>query len=319
VGYSVVLLALISVAGFFMIELPPGDYLTMYIEELRSRGDTSAEEQIDILRARYGLDKPVYERYWTWITNFVQGDFGRSFYYEREVKDLIGQRLALTVALTMATMIIQWAIAIPVGIYAATHQYSLGDQITSAVSFMALGTPNFLLALVVLFVASYYFNQSVGGLFSREYIDAPWSVGKVVDLLKHLWLPAVIIGLSGTAGLIRIMRSNLLEVMRKPFVLAARAKGLPERRVIIKHAVRMAINPLVSILGMSLPNIISGAALTAIVLNLPTTGPMFTQALQHQDMYLAGTFLVFLSAMLVLGNLLSDVALAWVDPRIRYD
>ena len=317
--YSVAMLAVISVVGFLMIELPPGDYLTMYVMQLQERGDKSAEMRLEELRVRFGLDKPLYQRYWIWITHFVRGDFGRSFQYERGVNELIGQRLALTFALTLATMILTWLMAIPIGIYSATHQYSLGDQIFTTISFVGLGTPGFLLALIVMFIAVFYFNQSVGGLFSHEFIDAPWSVAKILDLLKHLWLPALITSVSGTAGLIRIMRANLLDVLGQPFVLAARARGLKERTVILKHAVRIAINPLISIMGMSLPNLISGAALVAIVLNLPTTGPMFLKALQMQDMYLAGTFLMFLTIMLVVGNLLADIALVWVDPRIRYD
>jgi peptide/nickel transport system permease protein len=294
---SIVLLSVVSVVGFAVIQLPPGDYLTMYMMELRSRGDQSAEKHIEELRARYGLDRPIYVQYWIWITHFVRGDFGRSFKYELSVSGLIGQRLALTVALTLATMLLTWLIAIPIGTYSATHQYSVLDQIFTSISFVGLGTPGFLLALILLFISAFYFDQSIGGLFSPEFVDAPWSLAKVIDLLKHLWVPALITSVSSTAGLIR----------------------LKERVVVLKHAVRIAINPLISIMGMSLPNLISGAAMVAIVLNLPTAGPLFLEALQSQDMYLAGTFLVFLTVMLVIGNLLADIALAWVDPRIHYD
>jgi peptide/nickel transport system permease protein len=319
VFYSVVLLSVVSVVGFAVIQLPPGDYLTMYMMELRSRGDQSAEKHIEELRARYGLDRPIYVQYWIWITHFVRGDFGRSFKYELSVSGLIGQRLALTVALTLATMLVTWLIAIPIGTYSATHQYSILDQIFTSISFIGLGTPGFLLALILLFISAFYFDQSIGGLFSPAFVDAPWSLAKVIDLLKHLWVPALITSVSSTAGLIRIMRANLLDILGQPFVLAARAKGLKESVVVLKHAVRIAINPLISIMGMSLPNLISGAAMVAIVLNLPTAGPLFLEALQFQDMYLAGTFLVFLTFMLIVGNLLADIALAWVDPRIHYD
>jgi peptide/nickel transport system permease protein len=317
--YAIVMLVMVSIIGFLVIQLPPGDYLTVHLMELEARGDHSARMYIEELRARYGLDRSIYEQYWIWITHFVRGDFGRSFKYERSVKELIGQRLALPVALALTTMLFPWVIAIPIGIYSATHQYSLADQIFTTISFIGLGTPGFLLALVLLFVSAFYLHHSIGGLFSQEFRDAPWSLAKFIDLLKHLWIPALITSVSGTASLIRIMRGNLLDILGQPFILAARAKGLKERVVILKHAVRMAINPLVSIMGMSLPNVISGAALVSIVLNLPTAGPLFLDALQAQDMFLAGTFLMFLTIMLVIGNFMADIALAWVDPRIRYD
>jgi peptide/nickel transport system permease protein len=317
--YAIVLLFGVSIIGFAVIQLPPGDYLTMYVMELRARGDQSALNHLEELRARYGLDKPAYVQYWIWITHFVQGDFGRSFKYQRPVGEMIGQRLLLTVVLTIATMFLTWVIAVPIGIYSATHQYSFADQVATTISFVGLGTPGFLIALILLFISSYYFGQSVGGLFSPEFANAPWSLARVVDLLKHLWVPALITGVSGTAGLIRIMRANLLDTLGQPFVLAARARGLRERAVVLKHAVRIAINPLISIMGMSLPDVISGSAMVSIVLNLPTTGPLFVEALQYQDMFLAGSFLIFLTVMLIVGNLLADLALAWADPRIRYD
>ncbi len=317
--YTIVMLAAVSVVGFFVIELPPGDFLTQRIEELSARGDRSAELMIEELRLRYGLDKPLYERYWIWITHFVRGDFGRSFHYERAVKELIGERIALTVLLTLASMIFTWLIAIPIGIYSATHQYSFGDQLFTFISFFGIGTPGFLLAILVMFIAVFFFDKSVGGLFSADMVYAPWGWPKIKDLLNHLWLPALIAAVNGTGGLIRIMRGNLLDILGQPFVEAARAKGLKESTVIFKHAVRIAINPLITILGMELPNLISGATLVSVVLNLPTIGPMFVDALQRQDMYLAGTFLMFLAIMLVAGNFLADLALAWADPRIRYD
>ncbi|NPV78827.1 MAG: ABC transporter permease [Firmicutes bacterium] len=317
--YSIPLLIMVSIIGFLVIQLPPGDFLTIRITELEARGDYSARLYIDQLKARYGLDKPIWLQYWIWISNFVRGDFGYSFRYERPVSELVGERIALTVTLSVVTMIFTWVIALAIGIYSATHQYSIGDRIFTFLGFIGLSIPGFLLALILMFVAVFYFDQSVGGLFSPKYVDAPWNLAKILDMLKHIWIPVIIIGMSGTAGLIRVMRGNLLDILGQQYILTARAKGLKERIVVFKHAVRVAINPLISMAGMSLPGIISGETLTSIVLNLPTTGPLFLTALQTQDMFLAGTFLMFLAMMLVLGNLLADFALAWADPRIRYD
>jgi peptide/nickel transport system permease protein len=319
-GYSLMMTVLVSFVGFLIIELPPGDFLTQKLADLQARGDKSAELRINEYRSRYGLDKALLERYVLWATNFIKGDFGESFEFERPVADLIGQRLWLTVALAVATLILTWIIAIPIGVYSAVNQYSLGDQIFTTLSFIGLGMPGFLFALIVLFIAVIYFDQDIGGLFSQEYRDAPWSFAKLVDLLKHLWLPALISCVTGTAGLMRIMRGNLLDTLGQPFVEAARARGLKNRLVTWKHAVRIAINPLIVILGSeAIPNIIIGSALVSIVLNLPTIGPLFVRALQRQDMYLAGTCLVFFTILLLAGNLLADIALAWADPRIRYD
>ena len=320
VAYACVMVVLVSFVGFLIIELPPGDFLTQKLAELQARGDRSAELRIAEYRARYGLDKPLLTRYWIWVTHFVRGDFGESFRYERPVKDLLKQRLMLTAVLAIATLAVTWIIAIPIGVYSAVHQYSPGDQLFTTISFIGLGMPGFLLALIVLFFAAVILKQDIGGLFSREYQDAPWSLGKVIDLLKHLWIPAVIGSVTGAAGLIRIMRGNLLDTLGQPFVEAARARGLPNRTVVWKHAVRVAINPLIVILGSeALPSIIGGNALVAMVLNLPTTGPLFVEALQTQDMYLAGTGLVFYTIFLLIGNLLADLALAWADPRIRLE
>jgi peptide/nickel transport system permease protein len=319
IGYSIVLLVLVSFVGFLIIDLPPGDFLSIKIAQLEARGDRSAAQQIDALKVRYGLDKPILERYWIWATNFVRGDFGESFKYERPVSSLISERLALTVVLSLTALIVTWAIAIPLGVYAATHQYSKTDQLIGTLAFLGLGVPDFLLALVVLFVAAFVFNVDIGGLFSREYVDAPWSLGKAFDLLKHLWLPAIIIGVTHTAGLMRIMRGNLLDVLGMPFVQAARARGLAEGTVIRKHAVRVAINPLITILGTSLPALIGGEALVSIVMNLPTMGPLFVEALQSQDSFMAGTSIVFFTFLLLAGNLLADILLAVVDPRIAYN
>lgn len=310
-------LFLVSIISFIVINLPPGDFLTVTITELQAQGDIGARERLRALTERFGLDRPMYEQYFIWITNFVQGDFGRSFEHEREVSELIGDRILLTVILAMSTVIFTWIIAIPIGIYAARRQYSIGDNILSFIGFIGLATPSFLLALILMYVSVVYFGQSPGGLFSPEYAHAPWSVARVFDLISNIWIPIVILGISGTAGLIRIMRGNLLDALGQAFVRTARAKGLRERIVVYKHAVRVAINPLITIAGMQLPVIISGEAIVANILNLPTMGPMYLRALMVQDMHLAGTMLVFMALLLLIGNLLSDIGLAMADPRIR--
>ena len=318
--YMMVMVVLVSFVSFLIIELPPGDFLTQKLQELQARGDRSAETRIEEYRARYKLDQPLMERYLNWITNFVKGDFGESFEFERPVRQIIGQRAFLSVILAVASITIVWCLAIPIGVYSATHQYSLGDQIITTLSFLGLGMPGFLLALLVLFFAMMVLNQEVGGLFSREFQDAPWSFARVIDLLKHLWVPALVSAVTGTAGLVRIMRGNLLETLGQPFVEAARARGLKGRTVVWKHAVRVAINPLIVILtSEALPSIVAGDALVGTVLNLPTVGPLFVRALQVQDMFLAGTVLVFIVLMTMIGSLIGDLMLAALDPRIRLD
>ncbi len=320
IGYSIVMLVLVSFVGFIIIELPPGDFLTQRLSELEARGDRSAEQRIEEYRIRYGLDVPLLPRYVKWATNFVRGDFGESFQFERPVRQLVVQRFWLTVILAIATILIVWALAIPIGVYSASHQYSFGDQFFTTISFIGLGVPGFLLALLIVYVVWQTSETEIGGLFSQEYRDAPWSPAKVVDLLKHLWIPALIGSVTGTAGLIRIMRGNLLETLGQPFIESARARGLKDGVVTWKHGVRMAVTPLIVILGSeALPNIIVGNALVAIVLNLRTIGPLFVTALQKQDMYLAGTTLVFFTVILLVGTLLADLTLAWMDPRIRLD
>jgi peptide/nickel transport system permease protein len=316
--YMMVMVVLVSFVSFLIIELPPGDFLTQKLEQLQARGDRSAAQRIDEYRARYKLDQPVLTRYWNWITHFVTGDFGESFQFERPVREVIGQRALMTVILSLATITLVWCLAIPVGVYSATHQYSLGDQVVTTISFLGLGMPGFLLALLVLFFAMMVLKVEVGGLFSREFIDAPWNWDRIVDLLKHLWIPALISSVTGTAGLVRIMRGNLLETLGQPFVEAARARGLKAGKVTWKHAVRVAINPLIVILtSEALPSIVAGDALVGTVLNLPTIGPLFVQALQVQDMFLAGTVLVFIVLMTMIGSLIGDLTLAALDPRIR--
>ncbi|MEA3345004.1 MAG: ABC transporter permease [Chloroflexota bacterium] len=312
-------LIIISIIGFVIIKLPAGDYLSYYIAHMEAQGFTGVEDVVQHLKQRYGLDQPAWKQYFIWITNFVQGDFGESFAYRKPVRELIGQRLMLTVTLSISTLILTWAIAIPIGIYSATHQYSLSDNIFTVIGFIGLAMPNFLLALVLLVISAMQFGKVPSGLFSPAFEEAPWSFAKVLDMLSHMWIPVIVIGTAGTASLIRIMRGNLLDILNQPYVQTARTKGLKERVVILKHAVPLALHPLIMQLGMTLPSIISGAAITSIVLSLPTAGPLYLTALQEEDMYLAGSFLVLISLLLVIGNLLADIALALMDPRIRYE
>jgi peptide/nickel transport system permease protein len=318
--YAIIMLIVVSFVSFVIISLPAGDFMDQKIAELEARGDRSASQRVDEYRERYGLDKPMLEQYWLWISNFVKGDFGLSFAYDRPVRELLGQRLWLSLAISITTLIITWGIAIPIGVYSAVNQYSLGDQIFTTIAFIGLGIPGFLLALIVLYVAIVVLGQDVVGLFSQEYVDAPWSLAKVWDLMKHMWVPALIGAVTGTAGTIRIMRGNLLDTFGQPFIEAARARGLKHRRVVWRHAVRMAITPLIVILGTeAFPNILAGNILVEVVLGLPTIGPLYIQALLTQDMYTAGTILVLIVFLLLLGNLLSDLALAWIDPRVRLE
>ena len=319
-GYALIMVVLVSFVSFVIIKLPPGDFLTQKVAQLRARGDRSAEDKVDQYRIRYGLDRPFLEQYWGWASKFVKGDFGESFEFERPVKDMLGERLTMTVILALATLVVTWALAIPLGVYSAVKQYSVGDQIITTISFIGLGMPGFLLALLILYFAIVVLGQEATGLFSQNYVDAPWSIGRFVDLLKHLWIPALVSAVTGTGGLIRIMRGNLLDTLGQPFIEAARARGLKNNTVIWKHAVRIAINPLIVILGSeAIPNIITGNALVSIVLNLPTIGPMFVESLRKLDMFMAGTCIVFFTMLLLIGNLLADLALAWADPRIRLE
>ena len=310
----------ITMISFVIIQLPEGDYLDRKIQQLEEQyGDSSSLARVEELRVRYGLDQPMPVRYAKWIWGFVRGDFGESFEYEREVNELIWERLAFTVLISVASLLFTYAVAIPLGIYSATHQYKWSDHLLTFLSFVGMSLPAFLVALALMVFAFEVFGVPLFGLFSSYYEGAPWTWGKFTDLLKHLWIPVVVVGLNGTAGLMRIMRGNLLDVLGQPFVLTARAKGLAERVVVFKHAVRIAVNPLISILGMSLPTILSGSAIVSIVLGLPTVGPLLLRSLLSEDIYLAGTLITMLSVLLVAGNLLADIALAWVDPRIRYE
>ena len=313
------LILIISVISFVIIELPPGDFVTMRIIELEQTGTRVDDDEIARLTEQYGLDKTLVERYALWAWNIIRrGNLGRSFQWEQPVTQVIGERIALTMSISLLTLIFIWMVAIPIGIYAATHQYSLGDYVFTFFGFIGISVPGFLLALVVMYLAFTQLGISVTGLFSPEFADAPWSIAKLLDMLPRLWVPVLVIGLTGTASLIRVMRSMLLDELRKQYVVTARAKGVAERTLLFKYPVRIAINPLISTIGWLLPFIVSGEALVSIVLNLPTTGPVLLRALLFQDMYLAGSLVMILSVLTVIGTLISDVMLAWVDPRIRY-
>ncbi len=310
-------LLIISMLVFVIIQLPPGDYLESYIAELQSQGESVDEQKIQFLREEYGLDKPLLHQYWYWLIGMLQGDFGYSFEYNLPVSEVVGDRLFLTVLISIATILFTWLVAFPIGIYSATHQYSWGDYGLSTLGFLGLATPNFLLALVMLYFANVYFGTSIGGLMDPEYIDAPWSWDKVRSVLAHLWIPVIVIGTAGTAGMIRRLRANLLDELQKQYVTTGRAKGLPPGRLLAKYPLRIALNFFVADIGNLLPAVISGAEIVAVVMSLPTTGPILLSALQSQDMYLAGSFLMFLALLTVIGVLVSDLLLALLDPRIR--
>jgi ABC-type dipeptide/oligopeptide/nickel transport systems, permease components len=309
----------ISIVSFVIIQLPPGDFLTAYIATLESGGQVIDQAQIDALRSQYGLGEPLYVQYFKWISGILAGDFGYSFQWQRPVSELIGERMLMTVILSVASLLLVWAISLPIGIYSAVKQYSVGDYFFTFVSFIGLGVPNFLLALVLMWWAYTQLGMSVGGLFSQQYADAPWSSARVIDLLAHLWIPAIVLAIGGIAGLIRIMRANLLDELPRLYVTTARAKGMKEGRLVLKYPVRVALNPFVSTIGWTLPGLVSGSIIVSVVLNLPTTGPMLLTALQSQDMYLAGAILLLLSVLTVIGTLISDILLAWLDPRIRFN
>lgn len=312
-------LIVISLIAFTLIQLPPGDFLTSMLTQMQQEGNDITDERIAALRARYGLDKPIYVQYFKWITNFIQGDMGFSFEWNQPVNKLIWERLGFTVVVALSSMIFSWVVALPIGIYSAIKQYSFLDYFFTLIAFFGLATPNFMLALIIMFIAYKYMGISIGGLFSPEYIAAPWDLAKLIDLLKHLWIPMIVVGTAGTAGLVRIMRANLLDELKKQYVVTARAKGLKQITLFLKYPVRIAINPFVSTAGWMLPQLFSGAVITAVVLSLPTTGPLLLRALMSQDMYLAGSFIMILSTLTVIGTLISDILLALIDPRIRFE
>ncbi|TDE11219.1 ABC transporter permease [Jiangella asiatica] len=313
-------LVMISIVTFVIIQLPPGDFLTTYVTNLSAQGEQVDPAEVAALRARYGLDEPLPTQYLTWIWGIISdGDFGRSFEWNRPVSGMIADRLPLTIVFMAATVVFTWIIAFPIGLYSAIRQYSITDYVATTIGFLGLAIPNFLLALALMWVGLNVFGQSsVGGLFSPEYQDAAWNLGKVLDLMGHLWVPMVVLGTAGTAGLIRILRANLLDELRKPYVVAARARGMPEPRLLLRYPMRVALNPFVSTIGWVLPVLIGGEVIVSSVLSLETTGPLLLSSLRSQDMYLAGSIILLVSVMTVVGTLISDLLLAWLDPRIRH-
>ncbi|MCL4535351.1 MAG: ABC transporter permease [Bacteroidetes bacterium] len=316
---AVLTLVAISMLSFVIIQLPPGDYITTYIAQQEASGSMVSEQEAASLRTLYGLDQPIYVQYVKWMGQIAQGNFGMSMQWSRPVMDVIGDRLTLTGVLSLAALAFTWMLALPIGIYSAVRQYSIGDYVFTLVGFIGLAVPSFMLALVLMYVGFAVFNTNVGGLFSSQYMDAPWSLARLQDLLRHLPLPAIVLGLAGTAQMIRIMRANLLDELRKPYVVTARAKGLSEFRAIVKYPVRVALNPFASTIGYTLPYIVSGSIIVSLVLSLPTVGPLLLNALIAQDMFLAGTIILLLGTMTVIGTFLSDLLLMWIDPRIRFE
>ena len=311
-------LFIISALVYFIIDLPPGDCVTSQIDELLARGDADALVRADELRSLYGLDQPLWRRYFEWVGGIFRWDFGLSCQDTVPVSELIGERMALTLIMESSTIVFIWTVSFVIGVYAATHQYRMGDYIASFIGFVGLSVPNFLLALVLLYVGKVYFGLSIGGLMDPEYIDKPFSWGKLVSVAEHLIIPVIVIGMSGTAGMIRRLRANLLDELQKQYVVTGRAKGLPPMRLLIKYPLRHAINPFVADIGGLLPDVISGSVIVSVVLSLPTTGPMLLGALKTQDVNLAATFLLFVATLTVIGMLISDLALAALDPRIRF-
>ena len=309
----------ISVLVFIIIQLPPGDYLTTYIAELQSQGEMVDPDKIKFLRQQYGLDKPMIVQYFVWVTGLVQGDLGYSFEFSLPVTEVVGDRLWLSMVLNFTTIIFIYVVSFPIGVYSATHQYSWGDHGLTLIGFLGLATPNFLLALVLLYVANVAFGTSIGGLMDPEYLDQPWTIDKALSVLEHLWVPVLVIGTSGTAGMIRRLRANLLDELQKQYVVTGRAKGMSRGKLLVKYPLRMALNPFIADIGSMLPQVVSGSVIVSAVMSLPTTGPMLLSALQSQDMYLAGSFLMFLAMLTVVGMFLSDILLTVLDPRIRLE
>lgn len=313
-------LVFVSFLAFVLIQLPPGDYVTTYIATLAASNEVVDQNTAADLRARFGLDQPMIVQYWKWISGIVlRGDFALSFEWQQPVNELIWERMALTLVLTFSTLLMTWAIALPIGVFSAVKKYSIADYIVTFFSFLGLAVPSFLLALVLMYIAAVEFGQEVGGLFSEQYVTAPWSIAKALDLAQHLWIPVIILAVSGTASLIRVMRANMLDELNRPYVTTARAKGLSEFHLLIKYPVRLALNPFISTIAWLLPNLVSGSIIVAIVLSLPTAGPLLLQSLMSQDMYLAGAFVLLICSLTLIGSLVSDILLALVDPRIRLE
>ncbi len=312
-----VTLFVISILVFIIIQLPPGDYLSTYIAELEAQGVKVADDKIKFLREQYGLDRSMVEQYFVWVTGLLQGDLGYSFEHDKPVADVVGDRMFLTIILNAGTILFIYIVAFPIGVYTAVNQYSFGDYSLSFIGLLGLATPNFLLALILLYFANVYFGTSIGGLMDPKYIDQPWSLDKALSVLEHLWVPVFVIGTAGTAGMIRRLRANLLDELQKQYVVTGRSKGLPEGRLLRKYPLRMALNPFVADIGSLLPEVVSGSVIVSAVMSLPTTGPMLLDSLQSQDMFLAGSFLMFLAVLTVVGMLISDILLGVLDPRIR--
>jgi len=309
-----------SLIAFAIIQLPPGDYVTSMLASMADSGQNVDPAQLDALRQSYGFNDPMWLQYFKWISGILlRGDFGYSFEWNRPVAELIWERMGSTLAISLASLVFVWAVSLPIGIYSAMRRHSVGDYGFTLLGFIGLAIPNFIMALVLMYFSYKYMGQSVGGLFSPEYVEAPWSWGKFLDLLAHLWIPIIVIGTNGTAALIRILRANLTDELNKPYVVTAKAKGLPEYKAVIKYPVRIALNPFVSAIGWVLPELISGVTITAIVLNLPTAGPLLLRALISQDMYLAGSFILLMGVLTLVGMLISDILLALLDPRIRFN
>ena len=308
----------VTVLSFIIIQLPPGDFVDAYMAQLSATQSNVSEQHFEALRRQYALDRPMHEQYLKWMGGIFRGDFGTSMMWRKSVLDVIGDRLAMTIVLSLGAIILTWAIALPIGIYSAVRQYSIGDYIFTFIGFIGLGVPSFLLALVLMYFGFTLFDSDIGGLFSAEYQLEPWSLGKVKDLIYHLPLPVIIIGLSGTAELIRVMRANLLDELRKPYVITARAAGMSEPSLVLKYPVRVALNPFASTIGYLLPYILSGSVIVSVVLSLPTLGPLLLGSLLAQDMFLAGSIVLMLGSLTVLGTFLSDLLLMWIDPRIRF-
>ena len=309
----------VSVVAFTIIQLPPGDFVTSYAADLATSGSPADPATLAAMRIRYGLDQPMVFQYFRWVGNALQGDLGMSFEYRTPVTDIIWNRLGMTALVAFCTLMFVWAVAFPIGVYSAVRQYSIGDYIITFLCFLGMATPNFLLALFVMYLSVEYLGYSVGGLFSPDFVNAPWDFARVLDLLKHLWIPVVVLGVAGIASLVRIMRANLLDELGKPYVETGRAKGLPELTLILRYPTRVAMNPFISTVGWILPVLVSGDVIVSSVLSLPTAGPILIQALKTQDMYLGGALIMFQCILVLIGTLLSDILLVWFDPRIRYD
>lgn len=312
-------LFVISIISFVIIQLPPGDFLTTHIAQLEASGDAISQSEVEALRQRYGLGESMFVQYLKWISGVLVGDFGYSFEWNRPVGTLLWGRMGLTLAVSVSALLFSWVVAFPIGVYSAVKQHSIGDYVATFIGFLGLSIPNFLLALILMYAGYRIFGMSIGGLFSPEFVDAPWSFARFTNMLSHIWIPMVVVGTAGTAGLIRIMRNNLLDELGKQYVVTARAKGLPMHRVIIKYPLRLALIPFVSTAGWLLPTLISGAAIVSVVLNLPTAGPLLLRALLGQDMYLAGSFTLLMASLTVIGTFISDLILLTIDPRMAYD